>query len=229
VVEAQHRVSTRSLVDSLEEQEILEEIIEEAKPPRPGGPGFEGLHFLLFTPFRYPPLLRGSRFGRADERSLWYGAERVATALAEKSYYQLLFLEGSTARIPTVQCDWTAFNVGIQARRGIDLTVPPFAAHAPSVSSKTSYAASQRLGRAMRAAGVEAFRFLSARCPAGGTNLALFEPVFAERNPRQQQTWRCVASASSCEVFALNSRHAEVLVFPRVGFEVDGRLPAPAL
>jgi len=64
VVEAQHQVSTRRLVDTLEEQAILEEIVDEVKPPRPAGKEFEGLHYLLFTPFRHPPLRHGTRFGR---------------------------------------------------------------------------------------------------------------------------------------------------------------------
>src|SRR5579872_1470893 len=91
VVEAQHKVSTRRLVDTLAEQEILEQIVDEVKPPPPSGPEFKGLHYLLFTPFRHPPLLRGSRFGSPTERSLWYGASDVETSLAEKAYYQLLF------------------------------------------------------------------------------------------------------------------------------------------
>src|SRR5260370_16170749 len=82
VVEAQHKVSTRRLVDTLEEQQILEEIVDEVKPPRPIGPGFAGLHYLLFTPFRHPPLLSGSRFGSATQRSIWYGAEKGETSLS---------------------------------------------------------------------------------------------------------------------------------------------------
>jgi hypothetical protein len=35
VVEAQHRAATMRLVDTLEEQALLEELIEEAKPPLP--------------------------------------------------------------------------------------------------------------------------------------------------------------------------------------------------
>jgi hypothetical protein len=229
VVEAQHRISTRPLVDSLEEQKVLEDIIEEVKPPTAAGKRFAGLHFLLFTPFRYPPLRGGSRFGRADERAIWYGAEQVETALAEKAYYQLLFLDGTAADISEVQCDWTAFSVGIRTPKGIDLTSSPFAELRAEISSPTSYGVSQDLGKAMRADGIEAFTFFSARCPLGGINFGLFEPVFTEKNPRQQQTWRSFANARSCEVFALNSRFPKVLAFPRSLFEVAGRLPSPAI
>src|SRR5512134_2866536 len=93
VVEGQHVVSTRKLVDSAAEHEILESLIEEVKPPLPDEPEFRGLHYLLVTPFRYPPLRHGSRFATRTERSLWYGSTRPRTAFAETAYYRLLFLE----------------------------------------------------------------------------------------------------------------------------------------
>ena len=68
VVEAQHKVSTRRLVDTLDEQRLLEQIVDEVKPPIPAGPGFAGLHYLLSTPFRHPPLRHGSRFGSSGTR-----------------------------------------------------------------------------------------------------------------------------------------------------------------
>ena len=91
-VEAQHTTATRKLCDSSEEQEILEELIEGHKPPRPTGDELAGLHYLLATPFRYPPLPHGSRFGTRSERALWYGAEEPRTCFAEVAYCRLLFL-----------------------------------------------------------------------------------------------------------------------------------------
>jgi hypothetical protein len=51
LVEAQHRVSTLKLVDSVDEQETLEELIQASKPALP--PECRHLHYLLSTPFRY--------------------------------------------------------------------------------------------------------------------------------------------------------------------------------
>ena len=51
VVESQHRVSTMKLVDTLEEQELLEILVDGTKPQVP--PDCRHLHYLLFTPFRY--------------------------------------------------------------------------------------------------------------------------------------------------------------------------------
>ena len=51
MVEAQHVVSTLKVVDTLAEQERLEQLLEESKPPVP--PECRRLHYLLCTPFRY--------------------------------------------------------------------------------------------------------------------------------------------------------------------------------
>src|SRR3954463_15070833 len=86
VVEAQHQLSTRKLVDSAEEQMLLEDLIERSKPPATAG---TRLHYLLATPFRYPPLRHGSRFGSRFVRGIWYGSETRRTAFAEVAYYRL--------------------------------------------------------------------------------------------------------------------------------------------
>ena len=49
VVESQEQVATNSLVDSLAEQSLLEEMLERSKPPLPADA--EGLHYLPATPF----------------------------------------------------------------------------------------------------------------------------------------------------------------------------------
>ena len=71
VVESQHLFSTRKLVDSDEEQALLEELIEDVKPPAGAA---AGLHYLLFTPFRYPPLRHGSGSAPAPRHGIWYGS-----------------------------------------------------------------------------------------------------------------------------------------------------------
>ncbi len=227
VVEAQHRVSIRRLVDTLDEQALLEQIVDEVKPPRPRGSEFDRLHYLLSTPFRHPPLLRGSRFGAANERSVWYGARQVETSLAEKAYYQLLFVDGTRAELENVSCDWTAFRVDVQTDAAVDLTAPPFDRFRRQISSPTSYAATRRLGRAMRAAGVVAFLFTSARCPRKGTVVGLFSPAFASKSPGAFQTWKCLVTGVGCEVVHLNGARPP-LVFSRTSFEIDGRIPAPS-
>ena len=55
----------RLVDDDLADQKILEDIIEEAKPPVPANA--RHLHWLLATPFRYAPGIGGSRFRARGE------------------------------------------------------------------------------------------------------------------------------------------------------------------
>jgi len=232
VVEAQHVVSTRALVDSLDEQELLERLLDAAKPPVPAAPEFDGLHYLLATPFRYPPLPYGSRFGGRHERGIWYGSDSCETALAELSYYRLLFFAGTSAALLPNTTAFSTFRARVATGAGVDLTAPPFAEHGALISSKSRYGASQRLGAEMRADGVEAFRFASARDPGGGTNVGLFTPAaFAAKRPRAPaETWHCTVTAAGDvewtrqDVVAVRRiRHARAL------FLVRGALPTPAV
>ena len=229
VVEAQFRNSTRKLVDSDEEQRVLEELLDErAKLPVPEG--FVGVHYLLFTPFRHPPLRNGSRFGTRAERGILYAARELPTALAEVAYYRLVFLEGTAASLAPLTVELTAFSFRILAARGVDLTLPPFREFQARISSPTSYAESQRLGRQMRADAVQACTYVSARAQGRGVNLAVFENVFRPPRPLDEQRWSCVATTERVEFDAqrLVGRE-ERYSYGREQFLVAGKLPAPAL
>jgi hypothetical protein len=226
-VEAQHQVATRKLVDSDAEQQLLEELIETVKPPL-----LEGArrHYLLSTPFRYPPLGYGSRFGTRLERGIWYGSEEQSTLFAEVAYYRFLFLHGSSADLGVVETELTAFRAAVRSEKGIDLTAPPFKAYRAVLASPTSYAATQALGLAMREAGVEAFRYTSARDAAAGANLGVFSAaVFGRRQPRSLETWHCTATRARVEVARRDYFRHAVFGFSLEQFLVNERLPAPAL
>jgi hypothetical protein len=227
VVEAQHEVSTRKLVSSAEEQALLEELIDGIKPPdRTGGK----LHYLLFTPFRYPPLPHGSRFGGRHERGVWYGSMEQRAAFAEVAYYRLLFLEGTRAELGTVETALTAFTVSVRTARGIDLTAPPFDTHRRAISSPASYTSSQALGAAMRAASVEAFKYRSARDIEGGVNVGVFAPAaFGAAKPKSFETWHCFASRERVEAAPGGYLKRDTFAFPRQQFLVHGVLPSPAI
>ena len=227
VVESQHQVSTRKLVDSDAEQQVLEQLIESAKPPeRTRG----RMHYLLFTPFRYPPLRYGSRFGVRHEPGIWYGAETLRTAFAEVAYYRLLFLEGTSADLGLLQTELTSFRAAIRTRQGIDLTRPPFSAFRDSISNPVSYSDSQPLGSAMREANVEAFRFHSARDVDGGTNVGVFSPAaFGRRIPRNLETWHCSATRDLVDIVKRDYFTRESFNFNRTEFLVDEVLPSPSV
>lgn len=223
VIEGQHKIPTRKLVDTLEEHELLEQILDQSKPPPPH-PSFAHLHYLLYTPFRYPPLRHGSRFGTRAEPSLWYGSFDVDTALAERGYYRLLFLDGTAAALEPLVVDETAFAATVDTTAFIDLTAGPFARFEAQISAPDTYVQSQPLGGAMRADQVAAFLFVSARAKPRGLNIALFKPTFAAWTPTAYEGWKCTATRAAAEFRSLSGR---LLQFGRAQFEVAGRLPAP--
>src|SRR3954452_9062009 len=127
VVEAQHRVSTMKLVDTLAEQSALESLVETTKPPVP--PDCNHLHYLLSTPFRYgAPYPAGSRFRRAGlTPGVFYASRAVVTAIAEMAFHRLLFFADSPGTPwPAGAGDYTAFSARFRTAAGIDLTAPPF-------------------------------------------------------------------------------------------------------
>ncbi|MGO8994991.1 MAG: RES family NAD+ phosphorylase [Polyangiaceae bacterium] len=228
VVESQYVISTRKLVTTDDEQQLLESLIDKVKPPIPAG--MDHLHPLLFTPFRHPPLRWGSRFGTRAERGIWYGAITLPTAFAEVAYYRLVFLEGTKADLAPVTVELSAFTASVDAKRGVDLSRPPFAAYEARFCSKKSYAESQPLGSDMRAAGIEAFTFRSARDPGRGLNVALLTPCFARPRPTLPRTYVCTASRDIVDIARkdLLSRAREAYSFRRDVFEVGGKLPIPS-
>jgi len=230
VVESQRVASTRSLVDTGAEHELLEQLLDDAKPRLPVGPDHRGLHYLLFSPFRYPPLKHGSRFGGRHEPSLWYGSEERSTSLAEAAYYRILFFEGTRAKLAPHTLPMSAFQARIHSRAAVDLSSKAFAPHVRRICSPVSYGTSQPLGSEMRAAGIEVVRFPSARDPRRRANVALFTPAaFAWKGPlRAPETWHCTITAAHDVEF----RHegivrVDLAEFPRSDFLVKGLLPSP--
>ncbi len=227
LVESQEQVATTHLVDDLAEQALLEDLLESSKPPR--RPGTEELHYLLATPFRYPPLPHGSRFGSRLEPGIFYAALGADTALAECAYYRFVFWTAmrtapASARLLTQH---TLFSARYRGTRAIQLQAPPCAEHEPTLRHPSDYGPTQRLGRALREAGIDLIHYRSARDPAGGLNLALFDPAaLASCRPRNPEPWLCETRAD--RVVFSGPRGRAVQSFARSVFEVVGHLPLPA-
>jgi hypothetical protein len=226
VVESQEQVATNHIVDSLAEQALLEELLEQSKPRLRRGS--ENLHYLLQTPFRYRPLRHGSRFGQRHEPSIFYGAQATGTALAEAAYYRLLFWAGmETAPTRPIPSRHTLFSAAYRTDSGMRLQRAPFDRHRAKLADPAHYAATQELGGAMREAGVLAFEFRSARDPKGGINVGLFEPVtLAETRPGHQEEWLCETDTIGVRFLQPSTRQLQT--FPIETFLVDGRIPLPA-
>ncbi|WP_113487734.1 RES family NAD+ phosphorylase [Rhizobium cremeum] len=226
LVEAQHQVSTMKLVDTVEEQTLLESLLEETKPVLP--PECAGLDYLLATPFRYGGVYpHGSRFRRAGRTlGVYYAAGRVETALAEMAFYRLLFYaESPETPLPANAGDYTAFSAAIATETAIDLTLPPLVRDEAAWTDRRDYTACQALADAAREGGVEAILYRSVRDPSGGMNIALLTAKgFAAREPVERQTWRIRLSSAGIQALC---------DFPRrlVGFSIadlssDERLKA---
>ncbi len=226
LVESQEQVATNRLVGSLARQAVLESLLEGTKPPLRKGTAT--LHYLLATPFRYPPLRHGSRFGARSEPSLFYGSLETRTVLAEAAYYRFVFWHGmATPPAGKFDTQHTLFGAAYRSAHGLHLQAPPFAEHRAALASPSDYRASQALGTAMRAAGIEAFEFVSARDPEAGINVALFTPrAFARKAPVSQEAWLCELSAE--RVRFRSARGRDLHEFPLALFLVAGRLPWPA-
>ncbi len=130
LVEAQHVIATMKLTDTLDEQQILEDLIEASKPPMPVE--CRELDYLLSAPFRYRPYPHGSRFRRANQvEGVYYAAEAVETAVAEVAFYRLLFFaESPGTPWPENPAEYTAFSARFAVDRAIDLTAMPYAEQA---------------------------------------------------------------------------------------------------
>jgi hypothetical protein len=192
VVEAQHTASTMRLTDSLEEQSLLEAVLEESKPALPAA--VRRLHYLLATPYRYRPHL-GSRFRAALEPGVWYGAEALRTALAEKSYWRLRFLLDSPATPDLKPVPHTAFQAGVRSRAALDLTRAPFARERSAWTDPSSYEATQQLAAAARAAQIALIRYESVRDPQHAPCVAVLDPgAFGRGRPRSLETWFIAAA-----------------------------------
>ncbi len=228
LVEDQEQVATLGYVDTLDEQALLEELLDDTKPPYPTEiPG--SLHYLLKTPFRYPPLKWGSRFGSRSEPSIFYGGCSVDVTLAEVAYYRFVFWD-SMESAPTnkvLKSQHTMFCVEYRTEKGISLHQPPFDDWQADLTNKTEYAFCQSLGSDMRAAGVQAFEYCSARDVKKRTCVGLFSPEpFTSPAPTQQIKWLCECDGEVIRFKSTTS--SEVITFYVADFLMDGRLPIPA-
>ncbi len=222
MVESQSRASTLPLTDTLEEQALLEQLIEEVKPAFP--PDCAGLHYLLATPFRYAPYPHGSRFRRAGQREgVFYGSRRIETAVAELAFYRLLFFrESPDTKLPARAVEHTAFSVRVRGRVA-DLTKPPFVEERARWENLTDYADCQDLADQARADGVDILIYRSVRDPRGGDNVALLTPkAFADGVYRRQETWRLFVRPRSVQ--AIREFPPAALEFNIADFAADPRL-----
>ena len=190
LVEAQHVVATLRLVDSLEEQTILEDILERDKPAVPEDCAH--LHYLMAAPFRYGLYPNDSRFRRAGMTpGVFYASEAALTAAMETVWYRLRFFAAAPgADLPKGAADYTGFAVDVAAE-AVDLMDGPLVAEREKWTDPVDYTACLELADAARAAGAGAIRYQSVRDPEGRANVAVLEcRAFGVREPVARESWR---------------------------------------
>ena len=200
LVESQSQIATVRITDTLDEQARLEALLDRTKPTWPVK--CEGMDFLLATPFRYWPYPNGSRFRRAQQQDgVFYAAETVKTAVAEMSFYRLMFfMESPEMRRSASAMEMSAFSVDVRTDIAVDLTQLPFSEKADWWQNATDYSKCQDLSDQARMIGAGAIRYRSVRCPDQGINLAILDPdVFVDRLIKQRQTWHILVRQGSVQ------------------------------
>jgi hypothetical protein len=224
IVEAQHASSTLKLVDSLEEQEALERIIEETEPTLPEE--CEPLHRLLSGPFRHRSYPQGSRFRRAGMTAgVFYASEAVETAIAEAAFYRLIFYADSPGTPWSLNAsEHTAFSVRCGTPHGVDLMALPLVADRASWTALQDYGPCQQLADDTRNGGLEAIRYESVRDPARRANLAVLTcHAFEEAAPFETETWTLRPGSHGVQAIG-GGLGRNRLEFDRTVFAADPRI-----
>jgi|GEM_PF-75775 len=234
IVESQTQIVTAPLVDSLEEQVLLEGLLEDSKPVAQWD--LSHLDYLLKTPWRYPPLRWGSRFGRRFEPSLFYGSLDQHALFSEAAYYRWVFLSGmETGFSDRMFSQHSTFEARFKTNQGIHLNSAAFQHMQAVLTDPVDYFPCQQLGSVLRESSIKAFVYASARVkreqegeplPAnGGYNVALMHPdVLVSQKHRNPVAWLCEATPSVVTFKSGTTlRH-----FSIDDFLVDGTLPLPA-
>lgn len=225
VVEIQTRKAILKLVDA-DEAEILDVLLEVSKPPVPHVA--EELDVLAYTPFRYPPLRHGSRFGVPTERGIWYGSEILKTAFCESAYYKFRFFEESPAlrKEGSIVYDLTSFQAQISSKKGIDLCSPAFRKMRKKISSPLTYRHSQTIGKNFRSQGVEVLKFFSSRATESHVrNFAVFAPT-AISKPSSLSHWICRWEADVISICAYDkNKSPQIFEFRREQYLIKGQFP----
>ena len=123
MVETQHVVATMRLVDSADEQLLLEQMLDVSKPHLPAEA--VGQHYLLAAPFRYVPPIP-SRFRAAYMPGVWYGADDAFCACAAIAYWRQRFLLDSVGLMKQqLSTELSMYEARVEGR-AVDLLSPPW-------------------------------------------------------------------------------------------------------
>lgn len=190
MVETQHIAATMRLVDSSEEQTLLEEMLDGSKPPLP--PEAKELHYLLAAPFRYLPHT-ASRFRSAQMPGVWYGADQPVCACAEIAYWRQRFLLDSVGLMRQQVSTEHSMYEAVVSGQAIDLLAQPWSCAHAAWQHHSDYTETQKLGQLVRDSScVGWIRYGSVRA-AGQTCAAVFDPgcLTMVTSDHHFEQWHC--------------------------------------
>ncbi len=224
MVETQEYAATTSLVDDLEEQAILEQILDDFKPRY--ADNTQDLHYLISTPFRYPPLKYGSRFAAITEPSYFYASETIQTCLSEAAFYRFYLIDGTETPFPKmIQSEHSLFFVQVVSSKTLDLTQISDLLIQKQLTDPISYSITQQVGQHARKNGADLLRYFSARSQEQGINLAIDNhTIIQSEKPEDKAGYICQLDPQS-GILRFSQPRTFPVTFTREQFLVEWHLP----
>ncbi len=227
IVESQELVATMQLIDTLDEQAILEQAIEASKPTLPEHAKDATRHYLLTTLFRYPPLKHGSRFGRRHEPSLFYASHDLDAALSESAFYSFYFMSRTETPFDgVINNKKTSFSVAITTENYADLCALDDTGIQAKLQHKSDYSYPQGVGTFMRDEGIDVFSYFSTRHPKG-KNLGIYYLNALKGSPQEELHWMVKQNRNTI-MYICPSMTDLNREFTSDKFCVNGKLPYPS-
>jgi hypothetical protein len=142
------------------------------------------------------------------------------------SFYRLLFFSEAPGMVlPNRPVEHTVFAVACTTDRAIDLRAAPFDRDRHVWEHPTDYAGCQDVADAARSVDIQVIRYRSVRDPQRGGNCAILKvAAFAERRPKNEQTWHIFPGTYSVRAWCENPPLA--LEFRPDDFQNDPRIAA---
>lgn len=194
-VETQYIAASMKLVDTLEEQALLEQLLESSKPPT--AQSATSKHYLLLSPFRYFPQ-HSSRFRPGQQSGLWYGSSTLPGACSEIAYWRMRFIQDSAGLVTDGELvtEHTFYQACVRGR-AINLMSHPWVQLSHLWKHASDYSATHKLAEAATAAAIDWIQYESVRAPSCALAAALTpDAVFADNATLEQsrQEWICKAT-----------------------------------
>jgi len=225
VVQGQAVNGLAKFVKNASELEILEEMLENSKPPVPEEDKSD--EKLIYTPFRYFLKDKGARFNGPNSPRVWYGSRDLNTCLREKAYHQFCFIEDSVGlKDKSIDIIFTSFLSQWKSKRCVNLCSNSFKYHHDKITSPSSYFESQKLGEDMYNDSIEIFLFPSCRNP-GKENFGSFTPTaYVKNSLSKRRGWTAIFRPELVTIIPHNRKfQGKAFDIQKSDFSVNGRFP----